>query len=391
MYGKALLFVVLVVVGAVLPYLLADQKFIGKVGALLPSQSSTANEPDAVAEKPTTAGKPITIASHKLAQPGIQPPVGNTQAFGDLSQSPLLQSPNEQSPYAGGLAQGHPAATQPIGLATGGLATVRPNGEPYPTARPRTASPVEVSGLVGPRGIPIQHVLSFEVTPEWLTDNWTRVTTGLPELDLTGWRVPVAFASPYDFAGSATYYFDRQKRVQRILLHGFSSNPAELAQLATTRYQMQRIPNYLTEMYLHLDRGHPLGGLRIANSALRKTKSRSEILLELNRQGSTYGMSEEFAKLLERLHERDQQLDRMPELDLESSAAYRNKTRQQSLEEAQRILDGKLGQETSGGRTPSSPKGVGQLNPTSPTVSQIPQGSLLRTTPIRPPFRRLPK
>jgi hypothetical protein len=247
--------------------------------------------------------------------------------------------------------------------------------------------------LVGPRGVPIQHILSFEVTPEWLTDNWSRVTTGLPELDLTGWRVPVAFGAPYDLVGSATYYFDRQRRVQRILLHGFSTNPTELAQLATTRYQMQRIPNYLTEMYLHMQQGQPLGGLRIANSALRESKSRSEVLLELNRQGSSYGMSEEFAKLLERLYERDRQLDRMPDFKLdafESSAAYRNKTRKQSFEEAQRILDGQR-TDTRNGQGTVTPKEVEQLNPIGSNGSRIPQGPTLRTTPIRPPFRRLPK
>ena len=89
-------------------------------------------------------------------------------------------------------------------------------------------------------------MLSFDITPEWVAGQWSRITTRLSDLDLNGWRVPIAMgANPTDLAGSITYYFDPQRRLQRVIVHGYLTDPKELVHLATTRYGMQRIDRWL--------------------------------------------------------------------------------------------------------------------------------------------------
>ena len=327
MYGKALLFVILVVVGAVLPYLLADEKFVGSVSGVV-SGDPTISSPESVniappgtVTKPTTAGKPVTISSpsakskydsryasqatRNVSQPqyaarqtaqnrsAVQPPIGNRNTVPD----PALLGPPTVNAYQ------NPST---FGSSVVGASVIGPSLG----SRPLQA---ETTSLVGPRGIPLEHLLSFNVTPQWVSENWSRVTTRLAEVDLQGWRVPVSLEAPFDLIGSTTYYFDRQRHLQRIILHGFTSNPQPIVEMAQSRYRMQRIPSYQTEMYVHGNARGPLGGLRIGSSSVRKARGRSEVLLELNRDGSPFGVSYEFADELRNLQQGEISREPIPE------------------------------------------------------------------------------
>jgi|GEM_PF-4349129 len=307
MYGKALLFVILVVVGAVLPYLLADEKFVGKLGDVISADPPVASANDAIpgtVTKPTTAGKPVTIPgpspkpnydslyasksqygtqrSTQNRRSTIQPPIGNRTSIPD----PTLFGPTTVNPYQ------VPGAASVMGASR--------------------SLPADTTSLVGPRGIPLEHLLSFNVTPNWVSENWSRVTTRLAETDLQGWRVPVSLEAPYELIGSTTYYFDRQRNVQRIILHGFTTNPQPFVELAQARYRMQRIPSYQSEIYVHGNSAGPLGGLRIGSTSVRKARGRSEVLLELNRESSPFGMSFEFADQLRNFQQESQVLEPIP-------------------------------------------------------------------------------
>jgi hypothetical protein len=93
-------------------------------------------------------------------------------------------------------------------------------------------------------GAPAQNlaeILRFDVTPDWIMRRWPRVSTGLADLQLHGYRVPlVTGTSEVDLAGSLTYYFNPQQRVQRITFAGSTGNVAQLAQLLTSRFRMAR-------------------------------------------------------------------------------------------------------------------------------------------------------
>lgn len=411
MRGKALFFGVLVVAGAVLPYLLADPKISARFDKLLSQGAETetpsvgnggaANEPKPT-PRPSTGDGPIVAVESQfpLFNESALAPVGNladSSGPQSFSADPQIITQQVEPQLVG------PYATMPTSATIASPAAA--------------ASPKRKTGLVGPRGIPIEHLLSFEVTPRWISDNWSRVTTSLPELELKGWRVPIALEDAYELTGSVTYYFDRHHRVQRILLHGLTTNPRQLAQLATTRYRMQQIPNHVGEFYVHMNQGLPLGGLRVSNSSIRKANARSEVLMELNRQGTSYGISSEFEKLLRSFYERDETLDPIPDLSFESNELEQTGVRsrkpsvasdlefQRKLQALQESVRGAGGNRSAGlGRL-----GLGtqirtqSLNSQTPRFRESPPFEATRSysaqsiqdaqrgNAIRPPFRRLPK
>jgi hypothetical protein len=87
----------------------------------------------------------------------------------------------------------------------------------------------------------LSEVLRFDVTVEWVLRRWPRVSTGLPYLQLQGYRVPLVTGTGLsDVAGSLTYYFNAQQQVQRITLRGTTGDPSVLVSLVTSRHQFTR-------------------------------------------------------------------------------------------------------------------------------------------------------
>lgn len=80
-------------------------------------------------------------------------------------------------------------------------------------------------------------VLRFDLTPDFVTQRWPRVTTSLSELELQGFRVPLVTGTDTDdLAGSLTYYFNYQRRLQRITFAGTTGDYRRLLYLVTTYY-----------------------------------------------------------------------------------------------------------------------------------------------------------
>lgn len=89
----------------------------------------------------------------------------------------------------------------------------------------------------------LAEVLRFDVTPGWIMNRWPRVSTGGAHLQLQGYRVPlVTGTEETDIAGSLTYYFNAQQRVQRITFSGTTGDGKKLVGLLTTRYGFIRRP-----------------------------------------------------------------------------------------------------------------------------------------------------
>jgi hypothetical protein len=87
----------------------------------------------------------------------------------------------------------------------------------------------------------LAEVLRFDVTPGWVISRWPRVSTGGPHLQLQGYRVPlVTGTKESDIAGSLTYYFNAQQKVQRITFHGATGDPQLLIRLLTSRHAFVR-------------------------------------------------------------------------------------------------------------------------------------------------------
>jgi hypothetical protein len=130
------------------------------------------------------------------------------------------------------------------------------------------------SGLTAPKATPIEgnsvqdlnEVFRFDGSPEWVMTRWPRVTAGLAELDLQGYRVPlVTGTSAGDLAGSLTYYFDKDQHVAHITFHGTTGDPRKLISLVTSRFSLvqQKTDDPRIGLYQVKWNGKPLSELRI--------------------------------------------------------------------------------------------------------------------------------
>ena len=146
-----------------------------------------------------------------------------------------------------------------------------------PSASAPADAPAADAPRVDPRGglnvplegINIHHVsqvLRFDVSLPWVLSTWPRVTSGLADLELQGYRVPIVTGTrPQDVAGSLTYYFDKQQRVARLLLYGTTGDPSELVTFMAQRYGFERIviPDPGLHLYQRRDRSRVWGEMRI--------------------------------------------------------------------------------------------------------------------------------
>lgn len=116
-------------------------------------------------------------------------------------------------------------------------------------ARPVAATTASTAGpakapepvLEGPPVQDLAEVLRFDVSTGWVMSRWARVSTGMAQLQLQGYRVPlVTGTAKDDLAGSLTYYFNPQQQVQKITFNGTTGDVTKLVRLLTTRHSFVR-------------------------------------------------------------------------------------------------------------------------------------------------------
>ena len=107
-----------------------------------------------------------------------------------------------------------------------------------PASPPGPSSPVACDWL--PLAA-IEDALRFDVTPAWIIRQWPRVSAGLGDLQLQGYRVPlVSGTAEDDLAGALTYYFNAHQQVQRITFSGTTGDPRRLIQWVVGRFAFAR-------------------------------------------------------------------------------------------------------------------------------------------------------
>jgi hypothetical protein len=158
-----------------------------------------------------------------------------------------------------------------------------------PTASIQTTARPSTETLPSPS---LMEVLNFNVTVDWVMRQWPRVSTGLPDLQLQGYRVPlVTGTSVADVAGSLTYYFNAQQRLQRITLHGTTGDPSALVTLLAGQYHFTRRLTNDPSMVLYetVDSSdQSAGSLKIHSARVIKVNQpymRFEVDLAINRPG----------------------------------------------------------------------------------------------------------
>ena len=194
-------------------------------------------------------------------------------------QSPHLATMPVQSPFAA------PAlAPAPMQASTQYVAS--PSGQVV--AAPAVASRPAVNGT---QFSSIDQVLRFDVTKEWVYQNWDRKSTGASDVGLFSVRVPLVMAPQMSaLVGSLTYYFDNQGQVQHISFKGRTGEPTQLVQLLMSRYQFQSAPSLAGEQIYQVQYdGHPQSELRTRPESVMWLNTANQsvaVELELARPGS---------------------------------------------------------------------------------------------------------
>ncbi len=125
------------------------------------------------------------------------------------------------------------------------------------------------ASLVGQPVHDLREVLRFDISPDWVTQRFSRVSTVLAELNLDGLRVPlVTGTGAGDLAGSISYYFDRQSRLQRVMLHGFTGDVTSVVNTMTQYYGLQLEPSLDAGVYTRRWNGRPVHFLRITRAPI---------------------------------------------------------------------------------------------------------------------------
>lgn len=151
------------------------------------------------------------------------------------------------------------AATGPVAYYSGPewvsemVASISPDqpGDGAEAAAPDPRNELGQSPLTGPAVSDFTEVLRFDLTPAWIVDRWPRVSTGLAQLGLQGYRVPlVTGTAQHDLAGALTYYFNYEQQVQRITFRGTTGDHRRLVQLLTAYYGFVRRPTNSPGVFL---------------------------------------------------------------------------------------------------------------------------------------------
>ncbi len=165
------------------------------------------------------------------------------------------------------------------------------------------ADPETTSVLTGGIG-ELEQILRFSVTPEWIMQRWSRVSTIRSDTGLDGLRVALVTGTNLeDIAGSLTFYYDGQRQLRRITFDGLTGDDRQLVNLVSQQFNLRTEPALGAGLYITRWNGQPTGVLRIAHAPViraQRPHERLEVLLELNQPGIGYGLSAHAQETLNR-------------------------------------------------------------------------------------------
>lgn len=166
--------------------------------------------------------------------------------------------------------------------------------------------PEERPTLSGHQVADIGQLLRFDIGPNWVISQFSRVSTVLANLNLKGLRVPIVTGiRADDLAGTLTYYFDSSDHLQRVTFHGFTGDPSKLERLMVSGYGLQREPALEAGAYTKRWNGRPTHFLRLTHAPVvfsDAVHQKYTVFFELNHPDLPYGISAEARKIVETDH-----------------------------------------------------------------------------------------
>jgi uncharacterized protein DUF6690 len=134
---------------------------------------------------------------------------------------------------------------------------------------------------------PIEQIFRFDITPQWVTSHWTRVSTVAGGPQQLGMRVAlVSGTRPDDVAGSLTYYFNEHHGLERVTLIGLTADPRRLLAAVVTPYGLKSQPTTDAARYIAGDPRRPTSEVIVRHLPLVAASSnapRAEVAVDLRR------------------------------------------------------------------------------------------------------------
>ena len=201
------------------PYLSSQEELKNSVSSWMPTQQAT-DESESVFKLASAESDSI------VSPPSANPFGGSTVA---TNTSTASTSPSEASTTTTPAADG------------ANLPTVRNVG----TTRVVSTTPPSLAAkqepVDGSKPIRFEEVFRLDVNSAWLMARWPRVTTGLADLDLHGYRVPLVTGKREDdLAGALTYYYDKNQVIQKMTFRGVTGDPRRLVHFGTSQCELER-------------------------------------------------------------------------------------------------------------------------------------------------------
>ncbi len=166
-----------------------------------------------------------------------------------------------------------------------------------------TAQPLEFLPITD-----LGQIFRFDISQEWVTRRWKRVSTNHGDDKLHGFRVAlVTGTNSWDLHGSLTYYFDDQQRAQRITYRGWTGDATRLIDLLTNRYDFKPQKTHLAGFYLAKSWGRAKSGILMKHPDVIYQENPSQrlgIVLEINNPAGSFSLSPDFQSLIDGSHKR---------------------------------------------------------------------------------------
>lgn len=148
----------------------------------------------------------------------------------------------------------------------------------------------------------LREVMRFDISPDWVLQRFSRVSTVLADTRLQGLRVPlVTGIAADDLAGTLTYYFDHQNHLQRVTVHGFTGDPKKLVGTMMGHYGLESNPALEAGVYTKRWNGVPVHFLRLTHAPVVYSDAvhqKYTVFLELNQPSLAYGISAEARRII---------------------------------------------------------------------------------------------
>ena len=130
----------------------------------------------------------------------------------------------------------------------------------------------------------IATAIRFDVSPQWVSGTWPRATP-VTNTKYSGLRVPlVTGVMTDDLVGTLTYYFDDQRRLQRITFAGNTADPRRLVSIITDQYGLKPQSTLDAGLYQSKWNGRVISSLHIRQTpAVMARRGAYDVQLDLNR------------------------------------------------------------------------------------------------------------